>query len=294
MTRYHDSGDEHVTTLEQAEKLAELASIRDRAVGAVKAIERLEELLTDESSEVRAEAAGAVVGYPGESSLVGTVLELAESDADAAVRVQALEALGAVIAEGDLAGATQDGYSPLSDLGEPSREQFERTRDLLLKTVASPKTPEEGVAASLSLAFLSAQAEAVKAIERLQAAGDVKSRVSAFRCMGRSGDPRWADAIRAGLEEDEEKLVAAAIEAAGRVEIVDAAPLLSRILRSTRQSQTLRVCAATALGRLGGKSTGSVLLEVADDDPDEVVREAAGEALAGLTLLGSNLTSEEE
>ena len=87
--------------------------------------------------------------------------------------------------------------------------------------------------------------------------------------------------------EGEPAQVLAAIEAAGRSERAVTAPLLARILKGTRQPEEQRLAAAEALERLGGKLAGPTLLEAAEAEDDGPVREAAREALNGLTLLGA-------
>lgn len=276
-----------MTALERAEKLTELGSIKEKQISRAGALARLSELLGDDDVEVRAEAAGAVWSYPEEAELVAAVLELANSDGATQVRQQALTSLGRVIQEGVLAGAEEEGYAPDLALGEPTAATFKEVKELLMTVLLLGEAdPAEKRIALESLAYLSDSDEVVQAIEAQLAEGDPASRVCAIRCMGRSRSSRWSESIRGALEADEAEVVRQAIQAAGEAEVVAAVPFLSRILKGSRQPQTQRIKAAQALACLGGENTAAALLEVAEGDSDDDVREAAQQALGDLTLLG--------
>lgn len=272
-----------MNALEQAEKLAEIVSIKERGVPHGVAVERLAELLGDGSADVRAEAADALWGYPCEGSLLRACLGLARSDGTPAVRLKALGALGGMIREGDLRGGV--------DSGDFDTVLHREVKSHLL-TVLESDLESERRAALESLAYVSGEPQVTKAIEALSGADDVSGRIVAIRCMGRSGDPRWAKAIAEAVEDGDGKLAQAGVVAAGLAEVVELAPLLSRILRGNREPLGRRVRAAAALGRLGGKTSASVLLEIAEDaQADEALREAANEALNALTILSRGVTT---
>ncbi len=278
-----------MNALEQAAKLAEIASIKDRGVPHKLAVGRLEELLTDESAEVRAEAADATWGYPHEGALLRATLELARGDDAPAVRLKALGALGTLIREGDLLGVETPDFD--TDSESFDKDLHAEVRAHLLSLLGADGEDERRVALQ-SLAFVSSASGVAEAIEELGGSEDVAARVVAIRCMGRSGDPRWATAIGEAIEENDGGLVMAGIEAAGLAEVVTLVPLLARILRGSREPLTRRIRAAAALSRLGGKNTAGVLLEIAEDSGGEDgLREAANEALNALTILSGGVTT---
>jgi HEAT repeat protein len=267
-----------MTAEEKADRLADVMAIAEGVIGREAALPRLRELLQDPEAQVRVQAATAAARYPADREVVAALLSLAEDD-DAHVRLEALAGLGAVITHGELAGAEGASYAPDRDAEEPDPDDYAQARAKLLTALG--REGAEGATALLALAVLSGDDRVVAGIEALWAA----DRRSALRCMGRSGDPRWAEAVREGLEADGAELLAAAVEAAGRIELTSAAPLLGRILRGARQPVPVRVRAAHALARLGGKVAGPALLEVAEGDPVTEVQEAARVALADLTLM---------
>ncbi len=282
-----------MSAAERAEKLAELDSIKDQAIGPEVALPRLLELLSDDDDEVRAQAATAAASYPAADDVAARLLELAR-DASERVRSAAFEGLGSVIRAGDLAGAGLAGYAPDPDLDEPSAERFAAARSLLLEALEREQG-ELRRRAVLALAFLGDEPAVVAATEALAGEEDEASRVAALRAMGRSGHPRWAARVREVVEEQDAGPVGeAAIRAAGASEVVDLAPLLGRILKGQRQPAPLRLAAAEALASLG-KDAAPTLLEVTEDgDEDEAVREAARAGLERLTLLRDTSGAEHE
>lgn len=275
-----------MSAYERAEKLAELSSIGEQAIGRDEAVARIEELFADEELEVRQAAVRSAMSYPERGGLWTKVLALGRGE-PGPLRTTALEALGCVIREGDLAGAADPDYEAEQELGEPGQELFNDVRGLLLERIADPASPEETRAAALALSALSDEEAVVSAIGTLLKSEDAADKVCGLRCAGLSGDGRWEAAINEALTEGEDAQILAAIEAAGRSERAATAPLLARILKGSRQPEEHRLAAAAALERLGGKLAGPALLEAAEAEDDGPVREAAREALNGLTLLGA-------
>lgn len=271
-----------MTAMERAEKLTELTSIQEQAIARADAITRIDELLDDEDLEVRLESLRALGSYPEAHDLWRRVLALVEEE-PGPLRVGALSALGRVICEGDLAGAREKGYDPDLDLGEPPLDLFDDTRLALVERLADPASPEESRVALASLSYLADEPTVVATIEAGQA-GEASEQAWALRCMGLGGDgKRWGAAIKEALEGDDETLTLAGVRAAGRSELVDLAPFLGRVLKSSSQRESLRIAAADALAGLGGKAGAAHLLEVAESSDQGAVHEAAREALASLT-----------
>ena len=269
--------------MERAEKLTELTSIQEEAIARADALARIDELLADSDLEVRLEAVRALESYPEAHELWRRVLALA-GDEPGPLRVAALRALGRVIREGDLAGAQEADYAPDLELGEPPLELFEDARLALLERLGDPASPEESRQALASLSYLADEPSVVAGIESLAGQQGDEARAWALRCMGLGGDgQRWGARLREAIEEGEAALLSVAVQAAGRAELIDQAPLVARILKSNRQPEQLRIAAANALAGFGGKAGAEHLFELAHSDEQDPVHEAAREALACLT-----------
>ena len=252
-----------MSAMERAEKLTELTSIQEETIARADAVARIEELLGDGDLEVRLEALRALESYPEAHEVWRRVLGLAKEE-PGPQRVAALRALGRVIREGDLAGAREPGYAPDLELGEPPLELFDDARLVLLDRLGDPASPEESRLALASLSYLSDEASVVAGIEALAAENDPEAQAWALRCMGLGGDgQRWGARLREAVEEGEEALFATAVQAAGRAELIDLAPVVG--------------------GGFGGKAGAEHLLEVAESEEQGPVHEAAREALASLT-----------
>jgi hypothetical protein len=274
--------------MDRAEKMTELTSIQDMAISRGDAVARIEELLAEEESlEVRQEATRAVASYPEHPALWAKVLGLAREE-PGPLRETALSTLGQLIREGDLAGAEEEGYVPDEELGEPRGEDYRAAKELLLERLADPASPAEAQAALASLSYLAHEEAVVEGIAAELVSEERGARERALRCVARGGDERWEGAIVDALVESDDSTMLAAIVAAGGTERVLTAPLLTRILRSARQPDPNRTAAAEALAALGGRVGAPALLEMAESDETGPAREAAREALDGLTLLGAS------
>lgn len=262
-----------------SERLAELGSIAACHVARPVAVARLLELLADQDPGVRAHVAGVAGGYLEDAGLLARVLELAGTDRVTAVRAAALEALGAVVRAGDLAGAHEPGYAP--EPGEPDPALAGRAFELLRVELrgADPKLRRAALVA------LSARPdrEVLAAIDALwRESEDDQVRGLALLCMGRTGDARrFAGAVCQGLSHVEPEVRLAAVEAAGAAEVLDALPRLEALLESQREPHELRAAAASALEAFGARAAAA-LVAAAESDPDEEVRAAARAALPGV------------
>lgn len=276
--------------MSRVEKLAELASIRDQALGPETAHARLLELLEDPDAEVRGAAVAAVASYPGEGRLVERVVALAGDDADADVRREANLALGRVVREGDLVSADAPGYAPEPACDEPEAALFAAARNHLLAALEGARTEPERLAAMEALGHLSAHPAVGAAIERA-ARQEGAARRAALRAMGWSGHAaRWRAEVLRGLEAQEPDVVIAAAWAAGQAAVREATPRLAALLAaasSPGSDATVARRAAEALGRTGGAEAAQALLSAAGSAPDEDVRQAARDALEELEILAS-------
>ena len=264
-------------------RVAELGSIAEGHVARPEAIRRLRALSADPEPGVRAHAARASADYLDDEELAGRVLALAGPDEPPLVRAAALEALGAVLRAGDLAGAWAPGYAPEPQAGEPAAELVQRALEAVRAAFAGDE-PQARLGALPGLAACRGHEPAVEAaIEAAWAAPDLTERALAVRCMGRTGAAaRWGAQVRRALDAREPEVRLAAVEAAGAAELREALPRLLELLQAEREPEPLRVAAAGALAAFGAAGAAALLAR-AEEDPLEEVRDAARAALAELT-----------
>jgi HEAT repeat protein len=277
-----------VTELEKSQKLSEIEAIRSHDLDETAALERLRALLADEAAEVRSEAASAVWEHAHQPELVEKALDLSTKDPAPEVRIKATTALGRVIYEGDIAGADEAGYRPDPLLGEPPAEQFRRVKDHLFAITADEKRSlDERRFALEGLGFLGHDAKVRELVESFWKKGEPKARLSAVFAMGRSGDARWAASIQEAMGSDDDELRLQAVWAAGEAEVQAAGDALARLAREAKKREE-RLAATESLARLGGEKSAKVLLELAENDRDPEVRDAAAQGLEEIALLDSS------
>ena len=262
-------------------KLGDLKAIEERVVLGEQAVARLRSLLEDPDAEVRGPATALSGRFPAADDLIERVLEVSREDASPEVRLEALEALAAVVAAGELAGAERADYAPDPTLDEPSAPVYAAAKRRLL---AGLDAEAERGHALLGLAPLADRLEPAQAAIDRALGGTSAERRQALRAIGRSGSRRWREAVADALDDGSAQVACEAALAAARVGLRDLRPRLEALL--ARGPAQARVGAARALGRLAGRDAAATLLGAAEREQDEAVRLAARHALADLGLDG--------
>jgi HEAT repeat protein len=131
-----------------------------------------------------------------------------------------------------------------------------------------------------SLAYFD-RPEVVSVIARAYEDSDSKMRVSAVFAMGRSADDRWGETILHELEQDDDEMRYEAARASGELGLIQAIPLLSRMVADP--DLEVKLAAVWALGRMGSTEAKRVL-EICYEQGDEALQDAAEEALGELDL----------
>ncbi len=104
-----------------------------------------------------------------------------------------------------------------------------------------------------------------------------KLRQSALHAMGRSGDPAWLPTIYAEMRSGDPAMRYEAANAAREVGETESVPHLGDLVEDPDVEVAL--AAVLAIGLIGGARAKKLLRGIAAGDEDEVVREAAAEAL---------------
>jgi len=129
-----------------------------------------------------------------------------------------------------------------------------------------------------SLAYFS-RPEVAQVIESAYEDEEDRMRVSAIFAMGRSADEMWGERVLTELERDDPEMRFEAARACGALRVVEAIPILSRMVADP--DLDARLAAVWALGQIGGQEAQRVL-EICWREGSEALQDAAEEALAEL------------
>jgi HEAT repeat protein len=218
--------------------------------------------LSDDDGEVRLESVRGLWEHesPG---LIGSLVELLESDDDAAVRAEAALALGRFVV--------------MFELGSLRQNHFERAESALRRTIERTEEIEEVRARALEAIGVRDVPWVRQAIREAYESGAHRPKVSAVHAMGRSTVNRWLPLLNRELASDEAELRYEAAMAAGAIGDDSAVPQLLPLL--TDEDSDVREAAIAALGEISGPAAKNALLAMMDSE-SSAAREAAAAALA--------------
>ncbi len=219
--------------------------------------------LSDDDREVRLESVRGLWEHdsPG---LIGSLVELLESDDDPAVRAEAALALGRFVV--------------MFGLGRLRENHFERAESALRRTIETEEI-EEVRARALEAIGARDVPWVRQAIREAYESGQHRPKVSAVHAMGRSTGNRWLPLLTRELASDEAELRYEAAMATGAIGDDSAVPQLLPLL--TDEDSDVREAATAALGEIGGPTAKKALLEVMDSE-SSAAREAAAAAMADI------------
>jgi HEAT repeat protein len=222
------------------------------------------------------------------------VLKLAQRDADAQVRAQAIEGLWEDESEDVLAYLLDEGlrdpdlavreaatralarFSQLAVEEEISDRWLEPLREKLLGLVRGGDSTEIRRRALEALSVFTGDADVTGEIERAYDSPDAVIKMSALYAMGRNLDGRWLATIIKEMDSASPGMRYEATKASGEFGDRRAVPQL--IERLGDDDREVQLAAIGALGRIGGNASINILKRLAGAK-DDVVREAAEEAL---------------
>ena len=220
--------------------------------------------ICDDDGEVRLESVRGLWEHES-TGLIGSLIQLLETDQDPAVRAEAALALGR--------------YVVMFELGRLRENHFERAESALRRTIEKADESEEVRARAIEAIGPREVPWVRQAIREAYESDQHRLKVSAVHSMGRSGSNRWLPLLIRELASDEAELRYEAALAAGAIGdesvVSHILPLLVDV------DDDVREAAAAALGEIGGSEAKKALLEMLDSE-STIAREAAAAALAGI------------
>ncbi len=222
--------------------------------------------LDDDDGEVRAAAIDGL--WENESAaLIGPFLTMLRSDPSPRVRASAAAGLGRYVLAGEL-----------EKLDQPVQA---RILTDLLSVFGLKDESVEVRRRALESASYACIPEVLDAVEIAYSDEQEAMRLSAVVGMGRSCDRRWVDILLQELTSPTPAMRYNAAIAAGDLELREAVPLLTRMLRDP--DREVYNASIWALGQIGGKQAQDAL-EAAYDEADEDAQAAIDDALAEQAL----------
>jgi HEAT repeat protein len=218
--------------------------------------------LDDDDAEVRLESVRGLWEHesPG---LIGSLVELLESDEDPAVRAEAALALGRFVL--------------MFELGRLRENHFARAEAGLRKAIESAEEIEEVRARAIEAIGPRDVPWVRQAVREAYESGEHRLKVSAVHAMGRSCENRWLPLLGRELSSEDAELRYEAAMAAGQIGDESVIPQLLPLL--TDEDSDVREAAIAALGEIGTTQAKQALMEMLDS-PSNAAREAAAAALA--------------
>ncbi len=226
----------------------------------------------DDDSEVRAAAIDGLWENE-DQALIGPLVHLLRADEAPNVRAAAAMALARFVL--------------LGELEKIDRAPAMLAEQALLETLRSAEEVDVRRRAVEAIAY-SGESGVREIIEAAFYDEDEKMQASALFAMGRSADPYWCKLLVRELDNPSPELRFEAARACGELETRLA---VSRLIQMSMDDQDREVqqAAIWALGRIGGREAREAL-ETFYESEDEVLSQAASEALDEMDLLGDSLT----
>ncbi len=203
------------------------------------------------------------------------LMQMADADADAAVRTRALEQLGRFILlgeYGDIAHGLAEQAQALSLSIHTDATQPVAVRRRALESLANSSHP--AVSNLINAAYTD---------------GNHELKIGAIFAMGRTCSTTWRDQLMKELESSDNECVFEAIRACGQIQLKEAARRIGEFTLS--DDQELQMIAIWSLGEIGGRHAIDVLSSLEESAPDDDMAAAIDEALetAGFGLSVASL-----
>jgi HEAT repeat protein len=226
----------------------------------------------DDDSEVRATAIDGLWENE-DQALIGPLVHLVRADEAPSVRAAAAMALARFVL--------------LGELEKIDRAPAMLAEQALLETLRSAEEDFEVRRRAVEAIAYSGEAGVRDIIEAAYYDEDEKMQSSALFAMGRSADLYWSKLLVRELDNPNPELRFEAARACGELETQQA---VSRLIQMSMSDPDREVqqAAVGALGRIGGREAREAL-ETFYESEDEVLSEAAAEALDEMDLLGESV-----
>ena len=263
---------ERLAALDQTGRFALVDALQEAmfAGGGLEFTAVLAVALRDEAAAVRglaAESLAACETAEATEALLGAARSTEEDDT---VRIEAVEALGAVALREELGWAASEGAGGVAGA----------LRELAVDVREEPELR----AAAIAAVAVRYETWVTTLIDDALASDDPALRLGAIQAMGRNADPAWLPSLEAALFAEEPDERAAAAAAIGEIAEEDGAPMLIDLLDEDLSDLDVIVAAVRALGAIGGEEALNRLRALVTH-PDEQVREAANESIEEAVLM---------
>jgi HEAT repeat protein len=224
-------------------------------------------LLTDPDSVVRIHAI-RLLHESEDQKLVPTYLDMLKDDSDVGVRREAANVLNLFVDLGELEEIPENIYHQVEDalLVAANSEDDVRVRRTALESLGYSSRPE-----------------VITLIESALHREDPHWQTSALYAMGRSADDRWTDDVLNSLVNDDDRILRAAVQAAGELSIKSAGPILLKILAEEEEEGVVSA-AIWSLSQIGGEDAQIFLQNLLDQSEDEDQIEFLEDALDNLAF----------
>lgn len=229
--------------------------------------------LTDEDEDVRAKAIDGL-WEDDDAALIAPLVGMLKEDPSTLVRAQAAIALGR--------------FAFLAELEELNGRQSSIVREALLGAIRDAGEAMEVRRRAVEAISFFGDEEVTRIIKAAYRDAEEKMRISAVFAMGRNADPCWRETAMAELENPNPEMRFEAARACGELENAKAVPTLIRLIGDP--DREVQGAAIWALGQIGGEEARRAL-EACCYSEDEVLREAAGDAMAELEFFSDPLDS---
>ncbi len=210
-------------------------------------------LLNDEDGEVRARAIG-LLAESNDPKLASILIDIFLTDTDLAPRMEAANLLGEFVL--------------LGELEELDKGQKIKIEDALISIIRSEENPALRKRALESLGY-SSRDEMINIIETAFHREDPSWTASALRAMGRSHDNRWNDDVVSKLLDEDPRIRFAAAEAAGELNIREAAPIMLQMLEDEEEDDDVISAAIWSLSQIGGEDARIYIVNLIENTEDE-------------------------
>ncbi len=210
-------------------------------------------LLKDADADVRAYAIG-LLAESNDPRLASTLINIFLTDAELAPRMEAATLLGEFVLLGEL-----------EELGADLKTRIE---DALISIIRSEENSSLRKRALESLGY-SARDEMPNIIETAFNREEAGWVASALRAMGRSHDNRWNDDVVSKLLDEDPRIRFAAAEAAGELNITDAAPIMLQMLEDEEEDDDVISAIIWSLSQIGGEDARIYILNLIENTKDE-------------------------
>lgn len=229
-----------------------------------------------ESPEVRI-AAVEGLWHSDLNRAADVLLEVAQKDTSPEVQAKAVATMGRYIYE-ELWGDEDFGVNDEELRDELVQPQLvKKVKQYLAGILADESQPLLKRRRALESLSVNPGEKEKSLIEKWASSDSAELRMTAVFSMGRSGLNDFDERVLAFLEDADPKVQHEAVRAAGELGLEEAIPFFEKYVGG--DNKELKFSVIEALENIGGEDAERMLIDIAEEDPDTDVAEAADDAL---------------